>query len=195
MRHSSSGSRARFRAGPRVRFVRPVAAVTTIVALLALSLAPLASGADRPQRKAMPLARTATSRFPESTRRAAMPDSIYVRDLVRWLADPKREGRGPGTVGLDSSATYLAREMARLDLTPAGDSGGYLQKFQVTTGAEAKPPSGLEAGGRRFDLGDDFQPLGFSSNGTVTAPVVFAGYGITAAGYDYDDYAGLVVHD
>src|SRR5262249_39884171 len=47
----------------------------------------------------------------------------------------------------------------------------------------------------RYDLGDDVQPLGFSSNGTVTAPVVFAGYGITAPGYDYDDYAGIDVHD
>src|SRR5439155_1414952 len=29
----------------------------------------------------------------------------------------------------------------------------------------------------------------------LRAGVVFAGYGITAAGYDYDDYAGLDAHD
>jgi len=39
------------------------------------------------------------------------------------------------------------------------------------------------------------QPLGFSNNGTLRGRVVFAGYGITAPGYDWDDYAGLDVHD
>jgi hypothetical protein len=53
----------------------------------------------------------------------------------------------------------------------------------------------LEAGGQRFALGDSLQPLGFSNNGTLRGRVVFAGYGITAPGYDWDDYAGLDVHD
>ena len=47
----------------------------------------------------------------------------------------------------------------------------------------------------RWHVGDRFQPLGFSTNGTLRAPVVFAGYGITAPGYDYDDYAGIDVRD
>jgi hypothetical protein len=126
---------------------------------------------------------------------AAPPDSAYTRDIVRWLADPAREGRGPGTAGLDSSAAYLSREMARLGLAPGGDSASYLQTFDVTTGAEAIEPCGLVVRGTTFDLGSEFQPLGFSTNGRLRAPVVFAGYGITAPGYDYDDYAGIDVHD
>jgi len=39
------------------------------------------------------------------------------------------------------------------------------------------------------------QPLGFSINGSARARVVFAGYGITAPGYRYDDYTGLDAHD
>jgi hypothetical protein len=35
-----------------------------------------------------------------------------------------------------------------------------------------------------------FVPFSFSSSGTVSAPVVFVGYGITANEYHYDDYAG-----
>jgi Zn-dependent M28 family amino/carboxypeptidase len=46
-----------------------------------------------------------------------------------------------------------------------------------------------------WSLGDALQPLGFSSNGRVHARLVFAGYGITAPGYDWDDYAGLDAHD
>ena len=44
-------------------------------------------------------------------------------------------------------------------------------------------------------LRDGFIPFSFSSSGTVSAPVVFAGYGITANEYHYDDYAGIDVKD
>ncbi len=125
----------------------------------------------------------------------AAPDTARLRTMVRYLADPAREGRGPGTAGLDSSAAYLATQMKNAGLKPAGDQGGYLQAFEVTTGAEADQPNTLEVGGKKFELGDAFQPLGFSTNGRLRAPVVFAGYGITAPGYDYDDYAGLDVRE
>jgi hypothetical protein len=56
-------------------------------------------------------------------------------------------------------------------------------------------PSGVDAGGARVKAGEHMQPLGFSTNGTLRAPVVFAGYGISAPGYEWDDYAGLDVRD
>ena len=43
--------------------------------------------------------------------------------------------------------------------------------------------------------GDDFIPFNFSSRGKISGSVVFAGYGITAPEYNYDDYAGLDVKD
>jgi hypothetical protein len=138
----------------------------------------------------------AAQRGTDSTTPAKSPDdTTYLKTLVRWLADPAREGRGVGTAGLDSAQAYLAREMARIGLQPAGDDGGWTQAFEVTTGAEPIEPGALEAGSLRVTLGDEFQPLGFSTNGTLRAPVVFAGYGITAPGFDYDDYAGLDVRD
>ena len=41
--------------------------------------------------------------------------------------------------------------------------------------------------------GVDCRPFGFSDDGQVEAPVVFAGYGITAPEYDYDDFSELEV--
>ncbi|MEK7823565.1 MAG: M28 family peptidase [Candidatus Eisenbacteria bacterium] len=125
----------------------------------------------------------------------ALTDSATVMYMVRALADPAMEGRGAGTAGLDSAARLIAGEMRWLGLRPGGDDGTYFQPFEVTTGVEVGEPCAIEVGGRRFEVGDPFQPLGFSSNGTLRAPVVFAGYGITAPGYDYDDYAGLDVRD
>ncbi|MGH7730539.1 MAG: M28 family peptidase, partial [Candidatus Eiseniibacteriota bacterium] len=125
----------------------------------------------------------------------AVTDSATVMYMVRALAHPRMEGRGAGTAGLDSAAALIAGEMRWLGLRPGGDDGTYFQRFEVTTGVEVGEPCAIAVGAKRFPAGDDFQPLGFSSNGTLTAPVVFAGYGITAPGFDYDDYAGIDVRD
>ena len=124
------------------------------------------------------------------TAKPTAPDPV-----VRALADPKWEGRGPGTAGLDSAATFIARTMKRIGLQPGGDDGTYFQEMEVTTGVEVGEPSGVQIGPARFEVGAGMEPLGFSTNGTLRAPVVFAGYGISAPGFDYDDYAGLDVRD
>lgn len=129
--------------------------------------------------------------FPSAAPAAVLPDSAWQMDVVRQLADPKLEGRGVGTAGLERAATLVERWMGEMGLKPAGDDGGWSQWFEVTTGAEVTRPTSLTLRGRVLEAGADFQPLGFSTSGTLTAPVVFAGYGITAPGYDYDDYANL----
>lgn len=125
----------------------------------------------------------------------AFTDSATVMYMVRALAAPAMEGRGPGTAGLEAAGELIAREMKWLGLKPGGDDGTYFQNMEVTTGVEVGEPCAIEVGAKAFPVGEAFQPLGFSSNGTLRAPVVFAGYGITAPGFDYDDYAGLDVRD
>jgi len=120
-----------------------------------------------------------------------LSDSTAILRMVRELSDPALEGRGVGTAGLEKAAALVEGWMGGLGLVPAGDDGGWSQWFEVTTGAAVTQPTSLALGGRAIGAGADFQPLGFSTGGTLTAPVVFAGYGITAPGYDYDDYAGL----
>ena len=153
----------------------------------AIVLATVLTGSPGP-RAAVPRAKAAGPR-------PAASDTASLMRIVRSLADPRMEGRGAGTAGLDSAASLIAAEMRRLKLEPGGDDGTYFQSFEVTTGVTMGEPCAVEVGGKAFPVGDQFQPLGFSSNGTLRAPVVFAGYGITAPGYDYDDYAGLDVRD
>ena len=126
---------------------------------------------------------------------AALPDSARLLALVRELADPRFEGRGVGTAGIELAAELVEREMRALGLAPAGDDGAWDQPFEVTTGAGVGRPTAFVLDGTLHPAGAAFEPLGFSTNGTLTAPVVFAGYGITAPGYDYDDYAGLEARD
>lgn len=122
-------------------------------------------------------------------------DSTHVKDYVRVLADPRWDGRGIGTPGIDSAATWIAARMEAAGLSPAGEDGTWEQPFEVTTGVVAEAPCEVAVGNRAFALGDNVQPLGFSTNGGATRRLVFAGFGITAPGLSYDDYAGIDAHD
>jgi hypothetical protein len=112
-------------------------------------------------------------------------------DHVKFLASPEMQGRGAGTTGLERAADYIADRFKELKLQPAGEKNGYDQTFKVTTGAKPGPANKLG----RLRLNTDYTPLSFSSNGQVTAPVVFAGYGITAPEFQHDDYSHLDVKD
>jgi hypothetical protein len=118
---------------------------------------------------------------------------------VKALTTPAMEGRGSGTRGLTSAARHLEEEFERLGLDPAGTTR-YFQPFRVTTGARLSGNNSfrVQSAGVRtdFKLNEDYVPFSFSSSGeAVTAPIVFAGYGITSEQAGYDDYAGLDVRD
>ena len=121
----------------------------------------------------------------------------YLAD-VKTLAAPNMEGRGAGTKGLDRASRYIEQRYKSLGLQPAGTQG-YLQPFTVTTGAKLKSENSVteQINGKKqtLELNRDFVPFSFSSSGSFSGPVVFAGYGATADEFRYDDYAGLDVKD
>jgi len=114
---------------------------------------------------------------------------------IQYLASDKLQGRGDGTKELDEAAAYLAKRFKKFGLRPGGDQGTYFQRFTITVGAKLGPKNSLayERGSTRRTLtvGQDFVPFSFSEAIQVKAPLVFAGYGITAPEFNYDDYKGL----
>jgi len=125
----------------------------------------------------------------------------YIND-VKILAAPDMEGRGAGTKGIERAERYIEQQFKALDLEPAGNHS-FEQPFTVTTGAKLKGKNDITVlhltdHVRRYtklNLGEDYVPLSFSSVGSVSGPVVFAGYGATADEFGYDDYALLDVKD
>lgn len=122
----------------------------------------------------------------------------YLAD-VKSLTAPAMEGRGDGTKGLSLAARMLEKRYKQLGLKPAG-TNGYFQPFSLITGAKLKSAQNhfsIEDAGQKHELklNQDFVPFSFSSSGSVTGPVVFAGYGASADEFGYDDYAGLDVKD
>lgn len=121
----------------------------------------------------------------------------YVDD-IKTLTQPKMEGRGDGTKGLIRAEHILRDRYKVYGLEPAGKQG-YMQAFTVITGAKLHGKNSLllENGAEKSDLNlnEDYVPFSFSASGVATGPLVFAGYGVTAEEFGYDDYAGLDVKD
>ncbi len=53
------------------------------------------------------------------------------RRLIGALAADSMQGRAIGTAGNDRAARFIAAEMRRIGLVPAGDEGGYLQRIPL----------------------------------------------------------------
>ncbi|MBU0509247.1 M20/M25/M40 family metallo-hydrolase [bacterium] len=119
---------------------------------------------------------------------AAANTEENLRAHVGYLADDARQGRGIGTPGLREAADYIAAEFRSMGLKPAFE-GSFFQPFEMGWGVALGPANHVKLGEARFDTSKGIMPLGFSSAATARGAVVFAGYGITAPEYEYDDFA------
>ena len=121
----------------------------------------------------------------------------YLTD-VKNLSAPNMEGRGAGTKGIGRAAHLIASRYQSLGLKSAG-TNSYFQPFSVITGAQIKGHNNLivETGREKRELkvNQDYVPFSFSTSGSVSGPLVFAGYGASADEFKYDDYASLDVKD
>jgi Zn-dependent M28 family amino/carboxypeptidase len=107
---------------------------------------------------------------------------------VKYLADDAREGRGIGTNGLEQASEYIAEQLLTAGLEPLFGDDGYYQPFKMSWGIEIMDGCRLSSGDVSLALREEFQPAGFSGTGKLRSSAVFAGYGISADEYGYDDY-------
>src|SRR6267378_2046913 len=126
-------------------------------------------------------------------------DAERIRAHVRFLSDDLLEGRGTGARGGDFAAKYIATQFALDGLKPAGDDGGYLQKVDFT-GVHALPATTCSLQPEHgkavvLRLGEDYVISNQTQTDSVDidAPIVFAGYGIEAPEYRWNDFKGVDV--
>ena len=137
--------------------------------------------------------------FTQTIPRQAL-ESITPEDMFRhtaYLASDALKGRDTPSPELDSAAAYIAREFKSYGLKPVNSQGSYYQEFNTLRTRLSEPNALVMTKQDRkevFAIRDDFIPLQITANQAVeNLPVVFAGYGITAPEYEYDDYAGIDV--
>ena len=126
-------------------------------------------------------------------------DAQRIRAHVRFLSDDLLEGRGTGQRGGDIAARYIASQFEQLGLQPAGDDGTYLQKvdFSGVYTLHDTQVSLVSADGREMGLrfGDDYVTTNQTQTDSadIDAGIVFAGFGIDAPEYRWNDFKGIDV--
>lgn len=118
----------------------------------------------------------------------------WMHSIISELASPEYEGRLTGQPGQIKAAEYIAGYFADIDLLPLGDDDGYFQYFTAPTNViKSNPLVELQLGRETisYEIGEQYLFRGYTGSGDVTAPICFAGYGITDEDLGYDDYSGI----
>lgn len=120
-----------------------------------------------------------------------------------YLASDELEGRDSGSDGGHKAAIYITEHLAKCGFRPGASDGGWFQPFggggsygpvdEANYLHFAKDSSWSKYEVYKFN--EHVVPFKGSHCGAPKGSVVFAGYGITAAEFEYDDYRGLKVKD
>ena len=136
--------------------------------------------------------------------RAQVRTASKTRAHVEMLASPQLGGRLTGSAGERLASDYIVSELKKMGARPLPGQADFLIPFDFTAGTrdggttvavDSVPP---RMSNKTFSSRSDVQALSFSDNADVTAPVVFAGYGIVvpdSQDFGYDSYATLDVKD
>ena len=129
-----------------------------------------------------------------------------VLDHIKVLASDEMKGRGDGGPELERAAEYIAQQFKAAGLRPGVKERDWFQSFELVAGLAVGQGNELVFQARgsspvRLVLGSSYYPISTTPNDSPSVPstalddmpVVFAGYGISAPAFNYDDYAGLDV--
>ncbi|HMO61966.1 MAG TPA: M28 family peptidase [Ferruginibacter sp.] len=123
------------------------------------------------------------------SRYAALITTGALQHHLTIIAGDEMEGRETGTDGQRKAAAYIEEQFKKIGLQPPAVLQGYQQYYPVLkdsiTAAVVKINNNL------LQYGSDYysQAINNQSRRISTKKIVFAGYGISEAGYD--DYAGI----
>ncbi len=130
---------------------------------------------------------------------AELDEDVY-REHVRVLSSGEFDGRRPGTPGADRTVAYLAETFKSLGLKP-GNGAEFTQVVPLLEITPQEPPQlSFTAHGQRMPLAYGAEAVIWSGRGLPLAQlqdggVVFAGYGIVAPEFGWDDYGTTDVRD
>jgi Zn-dependent M28 family amino/carboxypeptidase len=116
---------------------------------------------------------------------------------IRVLASDEYGGRAPGTVGEQKSVAYLTAQCRALGLKPGNPDGTFIQKVALwgirSEGTLSVTVKGnpIALASRQDYLASSQQPV--PAVAIQDSALVFAGYGVVAPEFHWDDYKGIDV--
>jgi Peptidase family M28 len=126
-----------------------------------------------------------------------MSAGARIRRHIEILAADAMQGREAGTEGHRLAAAYVSDRFAQIGLRPFGDADGYLHNvdFLQTRLVERSASMVLHRAAQDLELefGSDFVVSGGFGVAaeSITAPLLFVGFGIRAPEYQHDDFADV----
>ena len=127
---------------------------------------------------------------------------IYLQSNLEVLASDLFEGRETATRGEQLAALFISEELRKYGVKPFGDDETYFQLFDIIA-RKVEPETELtiingDGTLKVLDIGEDIylskEQLPSEKYNGKEMEIVFAGYGITAHKYNYDDYKGIDVY-
>jgi hypothetical protein len=106
---------------------------------------------------------------------------------MRFLASDLLEGREPGTRGYEIAAEYVRAQFESIGLET------FYQPVEFRSAKLVEEQSSLAIDNQPLTIRKDvlLHPNFLTETSEVSAPVVFAGFGITAPGLQHDDYSNI----
>ena len=177
--------------------IRSALTTASLSVLLAIVACKKEEPAPTPAEASAP---ASSERAAEASDHRAVLTAELLREHTRVLSDDDMQGRAPGSEGAEKAVAYIVDQMKALGLEPAGEDGGYTQTvaMRAVTIDSARSELALVGGSgpaRPLAFEEEIVAGTFAAAGThgIDAPILFAGYGITAPEHRWDDYEGLDV--
>jgi hypothetical protein len=150
-----------------------------IVAVALLGAGSRASGVEK------------SSRRPTPTPDSRQPTPSAIASHIHFLASDALEGRETGMRGFEVAAEYVRAQFQTIGLQPLHDE--WFQRFALRAATLDEAQSSLAINGKALVIRKDFlmRPDFARENVTIEAPMVVAGFGVTAPELQRDDYAGI----
>ena len=120
-----------------------------------------------------------------------------IKSHIAVLANDSLMGRKPFTEGETKAIRYISQQFKQAGLEP-GSNGSYFQDVPMVE-IKATPSKTIDISGKAtFSLqsGTDFVAFSRQEKEEISldhTPIIFAGYGVVAPEYHWNDYAGLDV--
>ncbi|HEX8164141.1 MAG TPA: M28 family peptidase [Pyrinomonadaceae bacterium] len=163
-----------------------------IALLLLLALLPLEAAPQQSQGAAA-VAPASAALAPATVESSKRITAARLKEHLSVVASDAMEGRDTPSKGLDATAKYIADELKKLGLKPAGDDGTYFQRIALKREKVDPVRTTFTLGEQTYLFGDDFLVSG--AQGGAEGQLVFVGHGWIVKSKNVDAYKGIDVKD
>ncbi|MBA3438923.1 MAG: M28 family peptidase [Pyrinomonadaceae bacterium] len=161
-----------------------------LIGALALQIAPATYAQRRDGKSAV----TATASASSARNTAEHITAAQLKAYLEFIASDDLEGRDTPSRGLDIAAKYIASNLARWGLKPAGDAGTFFQRYTLRRNNINPSETHAQVGEQRFTFGNDFLARARSTE-TAAGSLVYVGHGWVIKSKNINAYEGIDVRD